>query len=147
MNGKHYRSRKKELVQEYLKTIPGEHVSAADLCAAFARSGIEIGQATVYRQLERLVEEGAVRKYIVDANHPACFEYAGAPCRTRQCFHLKCEQCGKLIHLQCEELSMIQNHLSSEHQFRLDLSRTVFYGLCGDCQKEVQDQEEAGEEQ
>ena len=29
MNGKHYRSRKKEMVQEYLKTIPGEHVSAA----------------------------------------------------------------------------------------------------------------------
>ena len=46
----------------------------------------------------------------------------------------KCERCGALIHLECDELCQIQRHLFAEHGFVLNPLRTVFWGLCAACQ-------------
>ncbi len=130
-----YRTKQKELLLTYLETVPGVHITAGDACAWFREQGTPIGQSTIYRQLESLVDEGLVNKYIIDANSPACFEYVGADSHVHAdvCFHCKCEKCGRLIHLHCGELEDIQAHLLTEHRFKIDPLRTVFYGLCEDC--------------
>ena len=129
-----YNTRQRSRLLEYMQTVPGEHFTAKDVCDYFQACGAPIGVATVYRQLERMVEEGLVNKYIIDANSPACFEYVDRPATCgEECFHCKCEKCGKLIHLHCEELVQIRSHLKEEHHFTLDPLRTVFYGLCEDC--------------
>ena len=46
----------------------GKHVTVSDICKYFKEQGISIGTTTVYRQLERMVEQGLVAKYTVDAN-------------------------------------------------------------------------------
>lgn len=129
-----YNTRQRSRLLEYMQAVPGGHFTAKDVCDYFQACGTPIGVATVYRQLERMVEEGLVNKYIIDANSPACFEYVDrqATCG-EECFHCKCEKCGKLIHLHCEELVQIRSHLKEEHHFTLDPLRTVFYGLCEDC--------------
>ena len=130
-----YKTRQRELLIEHLKSLPGTHFTAADICDHFRAENLSIGQSTVYRQLEQLVGEGLINKYIIDANSPACFEYIGAEVHHdgEPCFHCKCEKCGKLIHLHCDELEMIRSHLYQEHQFTLDPLRTVFYGICEAC--------------
>ena len=45
----------------------------------------------------------------------------------------KCEKCGKLTHMHCEELEGIGEHLYEHHGFVLNPLRTVFYGVCEDC--------------
>ncbi len=131
-----YRTKQREILLGYLETVPGVHITAGDVYEYFKSQGAAIGQSTIYRQLESLVDEGIINKYIIDANTPACFEYVGADSHedAEVCFHCKCEKCGKLIHLHCEELEEIQSHLSQEHGFRLDPIRTVFYGLCEGCE-------------
>ncbi len=130
-----YKTRQREILLGYLESVKGTHITAGNVCDYFRESGETIGQATVYRQLERLVDEGLVNKYIIDTNTPACFEYVGADSHVHAevCFHCKCEKCGTLIHLHCDELEAIQSHLFEEHQFKLDPKRTVFYGLCESC--------------
>lgn len=132
-----YKTRQKEIVVNYLKSVSGTHITAGDVARHFKEQGIPVGQATVYRQLESLVDQGLVNKYIIDSNSPACFEYTGADSRLQgeSCFHCKCEKCGKLIHLHCDQLEEIQAHLDREHQFKLDPFRTVFYGLCEQCSR------------
>ena len=132
-----YKTKQRECLLSYLETIPGKHFTAGDICDLFKAQGQPIGQSTVYRQLEQLVDEGLLNKYILDAGSPACFEYIGADthCEGEICFHCKCEKCGKLIHLHCDDLIEIQSHLLKEHNFTLDPLRTVFYGLCEDCRK------------
>ena len=49
---------------------------------------------------------------------------------------VRAEKCGKLIHLECTELSLIGDHLREEHGFDIDHARTVFYGTCNECRKE-----------
>ncbi len=130
-----YNTRQREILLEYLKSVSGSHVTAGDVCAYLKEHGAAIGQATVYRRLESLVDEGLVNKYIIDANSPACFEYVEKDSHIAGniCFHCKCEKCGKLIHLHCDELSGVMKHLYEDHQFNLDPKRTVFYGLCETC--------------
>ena len=130
-----YKTKQREILLDYLKTVPGKHFTAGDICEYFRAQGASIGQSTVYRQLEELVNEGIINKYVLDPNGPACFEYMAEDdhCEGEVCFHCKCEKCGKLIHMHCDELIGIQQHLSAEHQFKLDPMRTVFYGLCEEC--------------
>ena len=42
---------------EYLESVPGVHITASDVYEYFKKQGASIGQATVYRQLESLVDE------------------------------------------------------------------------------------------
>ncbi len=138
MNSKSaYKTKQKEELMEYLTKVPGEHFTVSDVCEYFKSKGSPIGQTTVYRQIDRLVDEGLGNKYIIDANSPACFEYMGPDSHVGQgiCFHCKCEKCGKLIHLHCEELDEIVGHMQSEHGFMMDPRRTVFYGICEECSK------------
>ncbi len=130
-----YKTKQREILLDYFKNVPGTHVTAADVCEYFKSREAHIGQSTIYRHLESLVDEGLLKKYTIDGSSPACFEYVkpDSHADAEVCFHCKCEKCGKLIHLHCEELDEIQTHLNSEHHFRLDPVRTVFYGLCDQC--------------
>lgn len=130
-----YKTKQKELLVRYLASKQGEHITAGEICEYMKSQGETIGQSTVYRRLESLVDEGILNKYIVDGNSPACFEYIGEDDHDAEhvCYHCKCEKCGKLIHLHCDEIKEIQNHLLKDHSFRMDPKRTVFYGLCEKC--------------
>lgn len=130
-----YKTKQREILVEYFKSVAGKHVTASDVCNYFREQGSAIGQSTIYRQLEYLVDEGTINKYIIDVNSPACFEYTGNKSNDSRdvCFHCKCSKCGRLIHLKCDELSGIGAHLYEEHRFMLDPKRTVFYGLCDKC--------------
>lgn len=132
-----YRTKQREALLAYLRSVPGQHVTAGDICDHFASTGAPIGTATVYRQLESLVDEGLVNKYIIASGSPACFEFVGEEVHRDEqiCYHCKCEKCGTLIHLHCEELSGLGEHLSLHHGFTVDPMRTVFYGTCADCRR------------
>lgn len=131
-----YKTRQREEILAFLRTIPATHFTAADVCTFFKEHEIPVGTTTVYRQLEQLVQEGKVKKYIIDESSGACFEYIGdeAVADVPSCYHLKCERCGKLIHLECEEITEFEHHITAHHGFRIDPARTVFYGICSQCQ-------------
>jgi len=121
-------------ILSYIKDNEGKHLTAQDIVDHFRRNGINIGSATVYRRLDRLTGEGLVNKYIIDDKSPACYEYIGtADCCQGNCYHMKCENCGRLFHLGCHEIDGFFKHVSDEHGFVLDPKRTVFYGFCTDC--------------
>ena len=137
-----YKTKQQELLFSYLREMQGKHFTAEDVRAHFEAKKISIGIATIYRQLEKLVTEGRIQKYFIDEHSAACFEYAGEGCNaSEQHFHLKRELCGRLIHLECEELEELGGHLKTEHGFVINPLRTVFYGVCTDCadKKEVKD--------
>ena len=136
-----YRTRQKEELAEYLKSTKGRHITAGDIVMHFQSQGKNIGTATVYRQLDRMVEEGLVTKYNIDENTSACYEFIDPinNCHHPVCYHCKCEKCGKLFHLECIELNHLRDHMEEEHGFRIDPARTVIYGLCADCRKKSEE--------
>ena len=128
-----YHTRQQGDLLEYLKQSPGEHHTAAQMKEHFACCGKSIGTATIYRQLDRLVEEGRVRKYVLETGGSACYQYADLREDCGSHFHCKCERCGLLIHMDCEELSVIREHLLAHHGFEWNAGKTVLYGICPRC--------------
>lgn len=129
-----YKTKQQELLLSCFKAMLGRHFTAEDVAAYFQKQNISIGIATIYRQIEKFVAMGVVQKYFLGEQNAACFQYMGEECHKEVShFHLKCEKCGTLIHLECHDLEQLSSHLMAEHGFALDPFRTVFYGLCENC--------------
>lgn len=133
-----YKTKQRDILMSYFMKMQGQHVTAGDVCEHMKSQGASIGQSTVYRQIEKLVDEGIINKYVIDPGCPACFEYNAPDSHAEGdiCFHCKCIKCGKLIHLKCDELERIGGHLFQEHGFTIDPLRTVIYGVCDECRSE-----------
>ena len=132
-----YRTRQQDELLEYLRQNPGLHHTAAQIRDHFASVDQRIGTATIYRQLERFVEEGTVRKDLLETGDSACYEFVEKKAACANHFHCKCEKCGKLIHMDCEELQEVRNHLLEHHGFLWNAGKTVFYGICDQCREQT----------
>ncbi len=133
MQAKEYKTKQKEQILDVLRAGGGRHWTAAELTEALRRAGTPVGSATVYRFLEALVDSGRARKYTFDGGHSACYQYVeeGQGCEAH--FHLKCTACGRLFHVECEQLAALGTHILEHHGFRVDHTKTVLYGLCRAC--------------
>lgn len=129
-----YKTKQQDLILNYLKEHSQGHVTVDQIYESLRSSEQQVGKTTVYRCLERLIEEGAVRKYIVEDGMSACFQYISSSKKCKEHYHLKCCKCGELIHLSCDFLGQVNQHIYQEHHFIVDSSKTVFYGICEKCQ-------------
>ncbi len=128
-----YMTRQQRAVLEGVQRSPEGCATAAELAEQLHAQGQAVGLTTVYRQLERLAQQGLVHKVVTDAG--AYYQYCTAH-DEGNCFLLKCEKCGAIRHLDCSHLGELYQHLEREHHFRIDPRRTLFYGLCERCGRE-----------
>ena len=105
------------------------------MAAALRAAGTPIGTATLYRQLEKLEQAGLVRRYTLNDVAGTCYEYLPLDGHCDDHLHLKCEQCGTLVHLNCHQADGFQAHIKSEHGFSVNHTKTVLYGTCASCTK------------
>lgn len=130
-----YTTKQGELVLSVLRSEPGRHFTADDIMRVLSSDGKSVGKATVYRHLEKLIKAGAVRKYIIDEGSSACYEYIAENHGCHEHYHLKCSQCGSLLHVRCEYLDEVSQHIFEHHGFVISPEKTVLYGLCDNCRE------------
>lgn len=126
-----YKTRQRAVIEDVLACSADRHFTVDSLVAVLNGQGEAVGRTTVWRCLEKLSDEGRVRKY-VQSGESACYQYISQD-GCHEHFHLKCEKCGKLIHMQCETLKHLGTHIEKEHAFRVNPLKTVLYGVCKEC--------------
>lgn len=133
-----YNTKQRELILKCLSESEGEHIKADDILEYLKNNDTPVGKSTVYRYLDALVEQDIVRKYNIEDGQGACYQFIGndGHCKCREHYHLKCSECGELFHVSCNFMDKINEHILNEHNFTIDNSKTVFYGLCEKCKKE-----------
>lgn len=128
-----YSTKQRSVILDLLKST-SHHVTALDILTHLRKNGNDVSTATVYRTLDKLEGEGLVKKMNVGGGQSACYQYMqNSECK--QHFHLKCTECGALIHLSCEFLAKLENHVFREHAFTISAGKTVIYGKCAKCSK------------
>lgn len=130
---KSYRTWQQDAVIEYFKLNPQKCVTADEIYVYFMNAESKIGKATIYRCLDRLLENGVVKKFISDSGDCAMYQLIDGENGCDRHFHLKCTACGKIIHMDCEFMEKFESHISEHHNFKVDNARTVIYGLCEKC--------------
>lgn len=132
-SGEGYKTRQRDLIFEFFVANKEKHVTADEVLEHLKGQGNSVGKSTVYRYLDRLVNEGKVRKYYIEEGMGACYQYVGDKEECNNHFHLKCIRCGRLIHIKCDYLSEVDEHISKHHDFKVDNTKTVLYGICNRC--------------
>lgn len=133
-----YKTKQRELILSYLTENKNHHVMADEIAEHLKSQGNAVGKSTVYRYLDKLVNDGIVKKYISEEGKSACYQYS----ENNNCnhhYHFKCTQCGTLLHVQCSHLNEMEMHIYQNHGFKIDLCKTVIYGICEKCSAEVQE--------
>ena len=118
-------------LEQALSRRGGAVLSAAALSEELRGQGSPVGLATIYRQLERLEGQGLVHK--VTTEEGACYRYCDGG--EGNCFLLRCESCGRVIHADCGQLRAFYQHLEQAHHFTVDPRKTVLSGLCDTCRE------------
>lgn len=137
-----YNTKQGDLILRLIRENGGRHLTAEDIVRRLADSGCAVGKSTVYRHLERLTREGTVRRFVLHDGESACYQFAGDCCCNH--YHLKCSRCGRLLHVECEYLDKVSEHIYEHHGFTLSEENTVLYGLCADCAgKEKPDEQQS----
>lgn len=126
-----YRTNQRKIILQFLTASLGGHLTADGVFSALKKNGHVVGKATIYRYLDKLTNEGRLRKYASLDGGSAGYEYVKEACAGHN--HLKCDSCGKLLHLECEDVSKLYQHIDKVHGFKVDRARTVFLGLCCEC--------------
>lgn len=128
-----YKTKQREAILQYLIQNQDKHINVDCIVEHLKQQGEAVGKTTVYRYLDILAKKNQVRKYFVEEGTSSCYQYIAEEKNVKEHYHLKCNQCGNLLHMHCEDFIKIQEHLLQEHDFRLDTSKTVLYGICKDC--------------
>jgi len=128
-----YKTKQSQAILNYIVSLKGTHVTAAQIVGHFEKEAVSIGRTTIYRHLDKLTECGEIRRYTTDGISGACYQYITDRENCREHLHLKCEDCGDLKHIECETLRELQRHFFDKHDFELNVLKTVLYGKCGNC--------------
>lgn len=131
-----YNTKQKEKLTDYFKKNMSRQLTINDIIEEVSGNG-EAGKSTVYRQIAKMVEDGELLRMNGEDSKSVVYQYMGEGTHCSEHFHLKCIECGKLIHLDCRHLEKIGRHIEEEHNFKIDTRRTVFYGLCERCRNKA----------
>lgn len=127
-----YQTKQKRKLLEFFASHPDAQFSAREI-ADQIKSTSKIGESTVYRLIKTMTESGVLRRFHGKDTKSVVYQFAGNTTHCHQHFHLKCGECGELVHLNCELLSAFSAHMNEHHGFCLDPVQTILYGTCAAC--------------
>ena len=103
-----YHTQQRCALLAFLSAHADEQFTVEQLLAAMGDEAP--GRSTVYRALDRLVEEGTVRRFAPESGGSAAYQ-AMDPGHCDAHLHLKCVDCGRLIHLDEDVSDALQSDL------------------------------------
>ena len=93
----------------------------------------ETGLTTIYRLVDKLVQDGRLSKYIGKDNS-TYYQYL-EECNKENHFYLKCDKCGKIVHIDCNCIEEMTSHIFKKHKFKPNREQVIINGICKDCIK------------
>lgn len=106
-----------------------KHIDAEELLAAMKSRGLKISRATVYRNLDLLVECGMVRKQRLGQDRFFYEHIHGGQHHD----HLICTACGRVVEFVSPGIAALQSEICRAHGFSPTRHTLQISGLCNQC--------------
>ena len=128
-----YKTAGRQRLLDFLQVHPDRQFTVDELVMEMDRtSAYTSSKSTLYRHLSELCGKGTVRKYRSDTQSAYVYQFVGTGDCSRH-FHLKCVECGELVHMECVVSEELLSHIASHHGFEVDSGRSILYGMCRAC--------------
>lgn len=120
------------------------HIDADALLSSLEDAGRKISRATVYRNLDLLVECGLVTKQRLGGDR-YLYEHVHA---AQHHDHLVCSECGRVVEFISPAIGALLGEICRAHDFSKAHHRLQISGLCNGCaERRAGDDEPSGDEQ
>lgn len=103
------------------------HVTANEVYEFIKERYPTIGKGTVYRNLDILAEEGAIRKVEVP-DGPNRFDFT-----LKNHYHVRCVKCGEVFDVDMDEIPDLQKKIHDTHGMEFLTYDIFFKGICPEC--------------
>ena len=130
-----YTTSSRTKILDYLKSNCTRAVNANDIAQYLRTQNSEVNITTIYRYLDKLEKEGTILKYVAQKGDRAVYQYVELGHNCEEHLHLRCSQCGGIVHLECDFMDEIYEHILAHHGFCLSCKDSILTGICKNCQK------------
>ena len=110
------------------------HVTANEVYEFIKESNPTIGKGTVNRNLDILVEEGALRKVEVSEG-PNRFDFT-----LKNHYHVRCVKCGEVSDVDMDEIPDLMKKIHDTHGIEFLDYDISFKGICPKCREEAKEE-------
>ncbi len=128
-----YNTKARRLIIEFLEKYSDNTVSATDIINYLKKTDITVNKATVYRCLNKLNKEKRLLKFTDEETQKSVYRLINEESDCNEHLHIKCVNCGRLMHLECELMEEIRNHLHNDHGYELKCDGSIIYVVCNKC--------------
>ena len=111
------------------------HVTANEVYEFIKEAYTTIGKGTVYRNLDILVEEGALRKVEVP-DGPNRFDFT-----LKNHYHVRCVKCGEVSDVDMDEIPNLLERIHDTHGIEYLDYDISFKGICPKCREKVKEEQ------
>ena len=128
-----YRTKARAALLEFLQENSDRGFSAIDLLTYLQLNIEGVNKTTVYRNLDRLCEQGVIYKYREPDHDGWFYQYSKEHTQCNMHMHGKCSKCGKLIHIEDDFVIDFKNLIKKNYGLQVDLGKTLVVGVCAAC--------------
>lgn len=127
---KKYATGQREILLSFLRERPDQQFSIEEISEQLCIGNV-ISLSTIYRNINKLVEEEAVRRFAKEGSRKFLYQFIGDGTCSEH-LHFTCNLCGQIYHMNDESMKLIL--LSAlQNDFIIDKKKSMLYGLCRNC--------------
>lgn len=124
-------TKQKEKIIEILSRKENHiHPTINEIINLVSKEDKTIGQATIYRQINNLVQDNILKKIPAKDG----FHY---DIKTDLHSHFICQKCNRLIDLYDSNYQKIINELQNKYSLNIIEANIILYGICEECNDKV----------
>ena len=124
----------KEIIREIMHG-EGVHMHAEDVLAKAREKDSSISQATIYRNLKTLVEQGKIQK--IEGNGQSYYDANPIPHD-----HFICSNCGEITDVQIPYDASLDEKVATLAHARIIKHSTTYEGICEKCLKDTKEKKD-----
>lgn len=125
------KTKQKELIKEILSRPENHlHPTINEIIKMVEQEDDSIGQATIYRQVNRLVKENVLKRIPTKDG----FRY---DINNNLHSHFICQKCGRIIDLYDKNYQKLVNELENKYSIKINESNLINEGICEECNGKV----------
>lgn len=130
-----YKTKARKCIVDFLKEHADRRFTVREIYDQISTEAGGIDKTTVYRNLERLSDQGEIIKIKEPNSDSWFFQYSEDHKHCNSHMHAQCSECGKVFHLEEDFVEEFEEKVRKEYGLDVNLGKTVIVGKCDDCKK------------
>ena len=110
------------------------HFTAEEVYFEVKKDNPSVGQATVFRNMNKMAEEGILLR----------IEVPGGASRYEMIapkhYHAKCMKCGNLFDVEMDYIPDLANRIKNANGFQFSGHDIIFTGICSSCSRKLEEE-------